>query len=334
MILDENLAGRMARIALGHVTREYPHKLDHVMAGPADVRSPRDLHPIFFGSFDWHSRVHGWWLLLRLARRFPDHAAAAHTWALAAELFTPAAAAAELAYLGTPESLGFERPYGWAWMLALHDEAAQAADPRLAGLLAPLAREFAARFHHYLPLMTYPIRTGSHANTAFALAIAADWARAHDPALLALFEARARDWFGTDRAAQAWEPDGDAFLSPVLCEAMAMARLLPEREFRGWFAAFLPETASGLPSSLFTPPTVTDRSDGKIAHLDGLALSRGWCWHGIAARLDPADPARAAALATAATHVAAGLPHIAGDYAGEHWLASFALLALESRPAG
>jgi hypothetical protein len=329
MILDQESAATMARIALGHVTREYPHKLDHVMDGPADARAPRSLHPIFFGSFDWHSCVHGWWLLMRLARRFPGHAAAAQTRALAAQTFTAENAAAELAYLAVPSSRGFERPYGWAWLLALHAELARHQDPGHAATLAPLAQEFARRLDAYLPLMTYPIRTGSHANTGFALALAAEWAGVHDPALLSLITARARHWFGADRAAQAWEPDGDAFLSPSLTEALLMARILPQPEFRIWFASFLPGAAQNLPTSLFAPATVSDRSDGKIAHLDGLNLSRAWCWRGIAARLDPADAARTAALASSAKHLAAGLPHIAGDYAGEHWLATFALLALD-----
>ncbi len=326
-MLDEALAGRMARIALGHVTREYPHKLDHVLDGPADARTPRDLHPIFFGSFDWHSCVHGWWLLLRLLRRFPGHAAAADTRRLAETLFTPGNVAAECAYLDRPSSRGIERPYGWAWLLALQEEAAGHDDAALEQVLAPLARAFAARFHAFQPLQTYPIRTGAHGNSAFALALLAGWARRHDPALLALATRRAQDWFGTDSDARAWEPDGDAFLSPTLVEALAMARLLPAAGFRDWFAAFLPDAADGRPASLFTPATVTDRSDGKIAHLDGLNLSRAWCWRIIAATLG--GPVAPVLRAAAATHLQAGLPHISGDYAGEHWLASFALLALD-----
>ncbi len=321
MILDNDTAATLARIALGHVTREYPHKLDHVMDGPGDARTPRDLHPMFFGSFDWHSCVHGWWLLLRLLRRFPDHAAAADTRALAARIFTPANAAAERAYLAAPSSRGFERPYGWAWLLALHAEAARHDDQRHADVLAPLAAEFARRSHAYLPLLTYPIRTGAHGNTAFALVLTADWARDHDPTLLALLAARARDWFGGDRAVRPLEPDGDAFLSPALTAALAMATLQPEAEFRDWFAAYLPDR----PACLVTPARVSDRSDGKIAHLDGLNLSRAWCWTGIADRLGDGTALRA----IAATHRDAGMPHIAGDYAGEHWLASFALLALD-----
>ena len=328
MILDTTSAGRMAGIALGHVTREYPHKLDHVLEGDGDALTPRALHPVFFGSFDWHSCVHGWWLLLHLLRRFPDHAAAGQTRALAAQMFTAENIAVECAYLARPSSRGFERPYGWGWLLALHEEAAQHDDPALATLLAPLAAAFAARFHAFLPLQTYPIRTGAHGNTAFALAISLGWARRFDPALLALIMARAQDWFGGDADARAWEPDGDAFLSPTLCEALLMARLLPGADFQRWFAAFLPGAAQRQPASLFTPASVSDRSDGKIAHLDGLNLSRAWCWRGIAAALGEDDPARGVIMATADAHLAAGLPHIAGDYAGEHWLATFAVLAL------
>ncbi len=325
MILDKAMAATLARIALGHVTREYPHKLDHVLDGPGDAQTPRDLHPMFFGSFDWHSCVHGWWLLLRLLRRFPNHAAAGETRALAAHILTPEHAAAELAYLAVPSSRGFERPYGWAWLLALHAEAARHGDQCYADVLAPLAAAFAARTRAYLPLLTYPIRTGAHGNTAFALVLIADWAKDRDPGLLALMAARARDWFGGDKAAQAFEPDGDAFLSPTLTAALAMATLLPEAEFQAWFADYLPDAGQRLPATLFTPARVSDRSDGKIAHLDGLNLSRAWCWTGIADRLSESAVVRS----SAEEHRAAGLPHIAGDYAGEHWLATFALLAVD-----
>ncbi|WP_439546800.1 DUF2891 domain-containing protein [Sandarakinorhabdus sp.] len=325
-MLDEALAARMAGIALGHVTREYPHKLDHVLSGDADAQTPRALHPIFFGSFDWHSCVHGWWLLMTLLHRFPGHAHAADTLTLTTTSFTPEKVAAECAYLARPESAGFERPYGWAWLLMLHAEMARENSP-FAAVLAPLAEDFAARWRAHLPLLTYPIRTGAHANTAFALVLIADWARDHDPALLARMAARARDWFGHDRDAQAWEPDGDAFLSPTLMQALAMATLLPPAEFQPWFQAFLPDIAQHQPASLFTPARVSDRSDGKIAHLDGLNLSRAWAFRRLADTLGADD--RAMVLRAAAdAHLAAALPHIAGDYAGEHWLASFALLAL------
>jgi hypothetical protein len=325
--LTPDTAARFADIALGHVTREYPHKLDHVLAGPEDAATPRALHPIFFGSFDWHSCVHGWWLLLRLRRLFPEMAQARRIEALAAELLVPEKIAAERAYLDRPTAGGFERPYGWAWALALHREAQRHGDRPWGADLAPLAAAFAARFHAFLPKLTYPIRTGTHFNTAFALILALEWAEANDAALAGLIAARASHWFGADRGYHGWEPGGDDFLSGGLAEALLMRRLLGRAEFAGWFDAFLPDAAAGEPRSLFTPAFVSDRSDGKIAHLDGLNLSRAWCWRGVA---DAADPALAALLRrTADEHLDASLPHVAGDYMGEHWLATFALLALE-----
>jgi hypothetical protein len=321
--LTPEIAERFAGIALGHVTREYPHKLDHVMAGPQDVAGPRALHPIFFGSFDWHSCVHGYWLLMRLRRLSPELPIAARIDALFDEMLVPQKVEAERAYLDRPSSAGFERPYGWAWALALHREA------QLLGrgeVLEPLALAFAERFRSFLPRLTYPIRTGTHFNTAFALLLALLWADGNDPELAALIRSRATDYYGEDRDCQAWEPGGDDFLSSALTEAMLMRRVLAPDAFRAWFDRFLPRVAGGEPRSLFTPAFVSDRSDGKIAHLDGLNLSRAWCWRGIAGALE--GQARELATLTADAHLDASLPHVAGDYMGEHWLATFALLAL------
>jgi len=321
-------AERFAGIALGHVTREYPHKLDHVMEGPEDVLSPRALHPIFFGSFDWHSCVHGYWLLMRTLRLFPQMASAARIRALLDEMLTPEKVAGERDYLDRAYTGGFERPYGWAWLLMLHAEA-QRHEAGWAEALAPLAEAFAERFKSYLPKLTYPVRVGAHYNTAFALILALDWADANDTLLGGLIRSRAQDYYGGDRACPGWEPGGDDFLSPALVEALLMRRALPERAFQPWFGAFLPDLAHGRPASLFIPAIVSDRSDGKIAHLDGVNLSRAWCWRGLADALAPA----LAELArdTADAHLDASLPFVAGDYMGEHWLATFALLALESR---
>jgi hypothetical protein len=325
--LDTETANRFAQIALGHVTREYPHKLDQVLEGPEDLLGPRRLHPIFFGSFDWHSCVHGYWLLLRTLRLFPEMEAAPRVRALLDQMLTPEKAAGELAYLDRAYTGGFERPYGWAWLLALHAEAQQH-EREWAENLAPLAAAFADRFKLYLPKLTYPIRTGTHFNTAFAAILALGWAEANDPALAALIRDRAADYYGDDRNCPAWEPGGDDFLSSALTEALLMRRIMGTAEFATWFAAFLPDLAEGRPASLFTPAFVSDRSDGKIAHLDGVNLSRAWCWRGIASALEP-DLA-ALARDTADAHLDASLPHVAGDYMGEHWLATFALLALES----
>ena len=325
MRLDQPLARGMARIALGHVAREYPHKLDHVLDRDRDARTPRDLHPVFFGSFDWHSCVHGWWTLLTLRRRFPDTPEAAEIVALAGATFTAEKLAVEFADLERPSSRGFERPYGWAWLLQLHLEATRHEAP-WSERIEPLARAFAARFRDYLAILTYPIRTGTHGNSAFAVTLALDWADAFDPELAALLRDRAVAWFREDRDCQAWEPGGDEFLSGALSEALCMSRCLPADAFADWFAGFLPRVDCTEPATLFAPATVSDRSDGKIAHLDGLNLSRAWCWRSLAPRL--AGPSRARAEATAERHLGSALPHLSGEYAGEHWLASFALLAL------
>jgi len=306
----------MARIALGHVAKEYPHKLDHVLLGDEDERPPRELHPIFFGSFDWHSCVHGYWSLLTLRRLFPQTEEAEAIGELAASSFTADKVAAELAYLDRPLSGGFERPYGWAWLLYLHLEAMRHPEDWGRGL-EPLARAFAKRLCNFLPILTYPIRVGTHFNTAFALILSLEWAEAFDADLAELIRKRVRDWFGNDRDCQAWEPGGDEFLSPALIEALCMKRAHPAL-FPIWFEQFLPRIGEGQPATLFTPATVSDRSDGKIAHLDGLNLSRAWCWRELG------YPEHAE------THLAAAMPHLSGDYMGEHWLQSFALLALRS----
>jgi len=327
--LTPDIAAHFMASTLGHLGREYPYKLDLVLSGPEDAVPPRALHPIFHGSFDWHSCVHGWWQVMRLARAYPDLPEAAAVRDRADLMLTPDKVAGELAFLSRPYAAGFERPYGWAWLLALHGELARHDDLRWAHALEPLARAFAARFHAFLPKLTYPLRVGTHFNIAFALTLAGDWARDHDAPLLPLIEERARHWFGQDRACQAWEPGGDEFLSSALCEALLMSRILPREEFTRWFDAFLPSLAQGQPATLLTPATVSDRSDGKIAHLDGLNLSRAWCWRGLAKALGEDHPVAAMAEDVAERHLSASLPHVTGDYMGEHWLASFALLALE-----
>lgn len=328
--LDETTATRFAVLTLSHIGQEYPHKLDHVLNGDGDALPPRVLHPIFHGSFDWHSCVHGWWQLLTLLRLHPGGGAADAIRAHADMMLVPDKVAGELAYLARPGTASFVRPYGWAWLLALHGEAARH-DAPWGAALEPLARAFAARFRDFLPKLTYPMRVGTHFNIAFAMVLAHDWATPNDPALAALIAQRATAWFGADRACQAWEPGGDEFLSPALTEALLMSRLLSRQAFADWFAAFLPALTAGEPATLFTPATVSDRSDGKIAHLDGLNLSRAWCWRGIAAALGADHPIAPIAESAAERHIAASLPHIADDYMGTHWLATYALLALGGR---
>ncbi|WP_299328294.1 DUF2891 domain-containing protein [Parasphingopyxis sp.] len=326
MELTQELAEKFARIALGHVTQQYPHKLDHVMNGLEDAREPKALHPIFYGSFDWHSCVHGYWMLLTLRRLYPDASFARDVEALADRMLTEEKIGAELAYLDREYSGGFERPYGWAWLLALHGEAARHEDGDWGANLEPLARAFAERFMLFLPKQGYPIRTGTHYNTAFALVLAHGWAETHDADLLSLIRERAGFYYGMDRDCQAWEPGGDEFLSSAMIEALLMRIVLGKADFAEWFANFLPRLDIGEPASLFTPAVPTDRSDGKIAHLDGFNLARAWCWRGIADALPDALAERAAQ--TAERHLDVALPHVEGDYMGEHWLASFAVLAL------
>jgi hypothetical protein len=328
--LSEEVASRLVAVALGHVTREYPNKPGNVMAGPQDARSPRDLHPVFYGSFDWHSCVHAYWMLARLLRLYPAMAPASAVRTLFDSHLTSDRVAGELATLHHPMAGGFERPYGWAWVLKLAEALTQLPDHRWSGAAAPLAAYFVARFQSFLPKATYPVRVGTHFNTAFALSLAADYANGvGDHALMDLLRSTAEGWYGADADCQAWEPSGDDFLSSALIEAECMRRLLPPQQFAAWFDRFLPHLAEARPATLFAPAAVSDRTDGKIAHLDGLNLSRAWCWRSLAHAMQPGDPRRIMMEQAATLHLDAGLPHVAGDYMGEHWLASFAVLALE-----
>ena len=328
--LTEDVAARFARVALGHVLREYPNKLTHCLSGPQDARAPRELHPVFYGSFDWHSCVHAYWMLARLLRLFPDMAPAAKIRALFDSQIAEEKVAGECAYLRHPMARGFERPYGWGWLLKLSEALMRLPDLRWFATLAPLAEIFVARFQELLPKATYPVRVGTHFNTAFALALAADYAAATaDARFAALLRGAAEGWYGSDADCQAWEPGGDDFLSSALVEAECMRRLLPAQRFAEWFDRFLPDLAERRPASLFAPVSVADRSDGKIAHLDGLNLSRAWCWRSLAVHLPRQDARRAIMERAADAHLDAGLPHVAGDYMGRHWLASFAVLALD-----
>jgi hypothetical protein len=324
-------AAKFAEIALGHVGREFPNKLDQVLTDLADLQSPRALHPIFYGSFDWHSSVHGHWLLARILRRFPNIGPAPAIRAWLDQAFAADKVAAELAFLARPLAEGFERPYGWAWLLMLQAELAQHEDAdgrRWTSALRPLARAFEARFLAWLPKATYPVRAGTHGNSAFALILAHHYASlAADAGFADALKDAGRRWFAQDRDARPFEPSGNDFLSPTLTEADCMRLTLAPADFADWFAAFLPDLARGEPATLFAPAFVSDRSDGQIAHLDGLNLSRAWNWRHLA---DAAPVAARARLDEAVErHLDAALPHVAGDYMGEHWLASFALLALD-----
>ena len=332
--LDSGEASRFAKLALKCVRQEYPNKLDHVMGGPSEVQSPKALHPAFYGCFDWHSAVHAHWMLARLLARFPQLTEAKDIRAALDENLAPQAIAQEVAYFAQENRKSFERTYGWAWLLELSAELQGQASPeaqRWAKQLQPLADAVAAALGNFLPRQTYPIRTGVHPNTAFSLRLALDYARAaRDQKLRALIEERARTWFQNDREVPiAWEPSGEDFLSPALEEAALMARVLPLPEFRSWLYGFLPKL---IKDGKLAPAVVSDRTDPKIVHLDGLNLSRADALYALAAALGGKPGARLAALGDA--HAQASLPHIAsGSYEGEHWLATFAVHMLDSRAA-
>ena len=332
--LTPERAASFAANALANVVREFPNKMDHVMGAAGDARRPRDVHPAFYGSFDWHSCVHMHWLLARVRRLFPDLPQRKAIEAALEDHLAPPNIAAECAYLARPESRSFERTYGWAWLLELATElrrGSDAASRRWSVALEPLADIFVRRYIDYLPVQRYPLRAGVHPNSAFGLLFALDHARAAgESALEALCVERARTWFAGDtNAPVAWEPSGADFLSPALIEAELMRRVLPQRELGAWLEAFLPGLARREPAALFTPAEVADRGDPFIVHLDGLNFSRAWCFRGIAAGLPESD-SRAAILREASiVHLEAGMAGLGqGDYMSEHWLATFATLAL------
>jgi len=332
--LDQSAASLFAGLALHGILREYPNKLDHVMNGEEEVLSPSFLHPVFFGSYDWHSCVHGHWLLVRLLKLFPDLPEGPEIRATLTRLITPENVAVELAYLDQPSRASFERSYGWAWVLKLAEELHGWDDEdgkRWEAGLEPLAGAFARRYMDFLPKQDYPIRRGVHPNTAFGIAFALDYARAlGDEGLEDLLLERAMTYFQGDKNYPAgWEPDGDDFFSRSLMEADLMRRVLAGGLFPAWFHDFLPGLVDGEPESLLEPAEVSDRTDPKIVHLDGLNLSRAWCMRLIARALPEKDPVRSVLLASAHRHARATLPHIAsGNYEGEHWLATFAVFML------
>ena len=334
--LTQEQASHFAALALKCIRKEYPNKPDHTINDSGDVKSPRSMHPSFYGCYDWHSSVHGHWMLVRLLRLFPKLSEAREIRdALNANL-SSRNIAVEVAYLGQENRQSFERTYGWAWLLKLAEELHDWNDPDGAAWsknLKPLADSLVERYLAFLPKQTYPIRTGVHPNTAFGLAFAFDYARTvGDKKLAALIEERSRTYFQGDLNYPAsWEPGGEDFFSAALMEADLMRRVLKPAEFQTWFHRFLPAVSRGEPKSLIHPAVVSDRSDPKLVHLDGLNLSRAWCMRSIASALPKTDPARGVLARAAAQHAGDALSHVAsGDYAGEHWLASFAVYLLST----
>lgn len=336
LVLTQAQASSLAKLPLKCVRKEYPNKLDHVINDGSEVKSPKTLHPAFYGCFDWHSSVHGHWMLVRLLKTFPNLPEAAEIRAALNENLSAANLQAEVAYLQQPSRQSFERTYGWAWLLKLAEELHgwnDADGKQWAANLKPLADALVTRYLNFLPKQTYPIRTGVHPNTAFGLAFALDYAKTMgEQKLVDLITERSLTYYGKDaNYPAAWEPGGEDFFSPSLMEADLMRRVMKPAEFQQWFAQFVPELAKGEPKSLLRPAVVADRSDPKIVHLDGLNLSRAWCMRSIAASL-PANDARRKILMNAANlHAKDALANIAsGNYEGEHWLASFAVYLLSA----
>ena len=332
--LDKERASKFAAMAMRCIEKEYPNKLSHVMDSKKDVLNPRALHPAFYGCFDWHSAVHGHWMLIRLLKTFPDLPGAAEIRAALNRNLTQDNALKEVAYLDQPSQKSFERMYGWAWLLKLVEELygwEDAEGKSWLKNLAPLEKAIAKRYMDFLPKQTYAIRTGVHPNTAFGLAFGLDYARtAKDKRLEELIIERSYYYYYKDVNCPAgWEPGGEDFFSPCLMEASLMQRVMKPNGFVRWFHAFLPQVKEGKPWSLLEPAIVTDRSDGKLVHLDGVNLSRAWCMKRIANALPKNDKAREFLLKSADRHTADALKNIhSGDYAGEHWLASFATYLL------
>ena len=335
--LDAAAAERFARLALACVHQEYPNKISHVLNSDADAAPPRKLTPAFFGCYDWHSSVHGHWLLARLARKFPEAPFAKPARDALRQSLTAENLKQEAAYLREKGRANFERPYGLAWLLQLIAELREWDDPEAKEMLAnlrPLEEAALDRLKTWLPKLSHPVRVGEHAQTAFALGLMLDYARAAgNESFAKLLTGQARKFYLADKnCPMAYEPSGEDFLSPCLAEADAMRRVLPANEFAKWLKEFIPQIpAAGKADWL--PVTVSpDPSDPKLAHLDGLNLSRAWMLEGISSALLSGDPRRPALAAAADAHRQAGLAAVTGaHYEGGHWLGSFAVYLVSER---
>lgn len=330
--LTQEGASHLAKLALSCMQKEYPNKLGQVLKDAKGLQAPTILHPAFYGCFDWHSSVHGHWMLVRLLRQFPEMPEAQEIRQKLGENLTAENILVEVAYL-QQASKSWERMYGWSWLMKLSeelylwkdDEAAQ----QWSANLQPLTDLIIERYMAFLPIQQYPVRTGVHPNTAFGLSFAWDYASsAGHIELKTLIEERAKAYYWSDANCPAdWEPSGEDFLSACLEEANLMRRILPQAEFVTWFTEFLPDNKLEF---LLTPADVSDRSDPKIVHLDGLNLSRAWCLYGILPYIK--DEARQAVLSDAAkAHLETTIPNVASShYEGSHWLGSFAVYALSN----
>jgi len=337
-VLNRDTARGFAALAINCVHREFPNKITHVLFSVSDVAPPHILTPAFFGCFDWHSAVHAHWLLARLARKFPQAEFATIDRSVLNIDLRPKNIAAEARYLKPRQ--GFERPYGLAWLLQLDSELLDWPDAdaqRWHEALRPLVAVAVAHISDWLPKLDHPIRIGEHAQTAFALGLARDWAvAAGDTRFLRLIDQRARYYYAGDiRCPLRYEPSGHDFLSPCMAEADLMRRVLSSDEFPVWLSGFLPEIPRDGSADWLKLAQVTDVTDGKLVHLDGLNLSRAWMLQGIASALPLDDPRRVSLLVEGQRHAVMGIAKVSGDhYEGGHWLASFATYLLTQRGLG
>lgn len=335
--LTEKDVERFANLALACVHREYPNKIAHILTSDSDALPPRTLTPAFYGCFDWHSSVHGHWLLVRLLRLFPESPFASRARAALHKNLTAENLLQEAVYLRGEGRASFERPYGLAWLLQLCAELREWNNDfarALAANLRPLEEEVVARLSEWLPKLPFPVRSGEHSQTAFALGLVLDYTlTVKNESFSKLLLARTIQFYVKDRNAPLeYEPSGEDFLSPCLAEADVMRRVLGQQEFEAWLRAFLPQISPNASSAWLLPAVSPDRRDGKLAHLDGLNLSRAWMLEGISSALEPHDPRRRAVEAAAREHASAGLAAITGDqYEGGHWLGSFAVYLVTRR---
>jgi hypothetical protein len=334
---DKKAAERFANLALACVHKEYPNKISHTLNSDSDVAPPRKLTPAFYGCYDWHSSVHGHWLLARLVKTFPDASFVPSAREALRQSLTADHIAQEAAYLRGEGRASFERPYGLAWLLQLVAELREWNDPQareMAGNLQPLEQAALERLNTWVPKLANPVRIGEHDQTAFALGLILDYARgAGDEKLIGLLTSKAQQFYSNDKNCPlAYEPSGEDFLSPCIAEADLMRRVISTAEFSVWLRAFLPQISSSSTKKWLEPVVSPDPSDPKLAHLDGLNLSRAWMLEGIASGLSKTDGRLPAITAAAEAHRRAGLAAVTGEhYEGGHWLGSFAVYLVTRR---
>lgn len=323
-------ANQLSQMPLRCMQQEFPNKLGQTLANENDIGTPKELHPAFYGCFDWHSSVHGHWMLVKLLKEFPDLENRTIIEQKLKENITKENILKELEYFKRPTEKSYERTYGWAWLLKLAEELHTYESPlakELESNLQPLTNFIVNKYMDFLPRLKYPIRVGEHTNTAFGLAFAWDYANTlNHEELKSLIEKRAKEFYYSDiNCPIIWEPSGFDFLSPCLEEADLMRRVLANDEFINWIKLFLPDLQN-IDYSI-EPAQILDRTDGKLVHLDGLNFSRAWCLYGIANNFEEYDHLKLIAN----NHIEYSLPNVVGDsYEGGHWLASFAIYALSN----